>query len=121
MPAGRVDTALEFSAALTADDFARERISVLVLILIFFYAFFFAMLFDDSLRGFKVLAADNCIVMIFNEILVFFTIIVVAVEVHIGVSLLKNSIACVFFIADYSTNCCRRPTAAFLGWNVAAI
>ncbi|MPM26990.1 hypothetical protein SDC9_73495 [bioreactor metagenome] len=93
----------------------------MVLILIFFHAFFFAVLFNDSLRGIEILMADNRIMMIFNQELVFFTVIVVAVEVHIGVGFLKNGIAGVFFITEHPANGCRRPATAFLGWHIAAV
>ena len=79
------------------------------------------MLFDDSLRGIEILMADNRIMMIFNQKLVLFAVIVMAVEVRIGIGLLKNDIAGVFFITDHPANGCRRPVAAFLGWHIAAV
>ena len=40
-----VDTAFKCSTTLGADDFARERVAVQILLVILFHAFFFAALF----------------------------------------------------------------------------
>ena len=54
MSAGGVDAALEFAAALTADDFSGKGVSVQVFIALPFHAFFLAALFSDHLGGLKI-------------------------------------------------------------------
>lgn len=87
-----MNTALKGTAAVVADDFSRKRVAVLALALAFFDALFLGSLGNDSLRGFKVFAADNRFVMVLNEVLFFFAIIAAVVEVLVGVGLLEQCI-----------------------------
>ena len=116
-----MDSAFKGAAALAADDFSGKRITISVFIIVLFQTFFFSMLFNNCLSSFKILIAYYRLMVIFNEELVFFAMIVMPVEMLIGIGFLKNSIAGLFFIADHPADGCCVPTTAFLGWHLAAV
>ena len=61
-----VNSALKGIATLAADDFPGESVAILILITSFDDTFFGCPLMNKSLSGFKVLPADDCLVMIFD-------------------------------------------------------
>ena len=72
-----MNPALEGVAALTADDLAGESVSVLVFIGTFYHAFFGSPLTYKNPCSFKILTADDCLVMILDHVLCLLAVIVV--------------------------------------------
>ncbi len=69
--------ALKGIAALAADDLPREGIAILVFVASFDDTFFRSPLVNKSVSGFKVLSADDCLVMILDHVLRLLTVVVV--------------------------------------------
>ena len=61
-----VNPAFKGIATLAANDFPGESVAILILITSFDDTFFGCPLMNKSLSGFKVLPADDCLVMIFD-------------------------------------------------------
>ena len=72
-----VNPALKSIAALAADDLAREGVAVLVFVASFDDAFFRSSLANKSVSGFKILPADDCLVMILDHVLRLLAVVVV--------------------------------------------
>ena len=72
-----VNPALKGIATLAAEDFPRESVAILVLITSFDDTFFGCPLMNKSVSGFKVLPADDCFVMILDQILRLFAVVIV--------------------------------------------
>ena len=69
--------ALKGIAALAADDLPGEGIAILVFVASFDDAFFRCPLVNKSVCGFKVLPADDCLVMILDHVLCLLAVVVV--------------------------------------------
>ena len=79
------------------------------------------MLMDKRLDSLEILATDNCLMMIRNHILIFFTVVVVPVESRIGEGLLENTVTYIFFIREHSANRSRCPFTVSLGRDATQI
>ena len=112
---GRVYPALKGITALTADNPAGKAVAALILFAALDDAFFLAALCDQCVCRLKYLTAYDGFVMIGHRVPVFLAVIDVAVELRIGVGLLKNHIAGVFLVADHAAHCCRRPASSLFG------
>ena len=64
-------------STLAADDFPGEGVAILILITSFDDTFFGCPLMNKSVSGFKVLPADDCFVMILDQILRLFAVVIV--------------------------------------------
>ena len=73
-----VNTALKSIAALATDDLPREGVAILVFVAFFDDTFFRRPLVDESVSGFKVLPADDCLVMILDHVLCLLAVVVVS-------------------------------------------
>ena len=110
-PAG-VYTTFKCTSTLVANDSARERVAVLIFLVLLFYAFFFAALFQDQMCGIIILTAYNRLMVVTNQVLLAFSAVYKPVELTVTLSLLKDSIANVFLIANHPSDGGRGPTAA---------
>ena len=72
-----VNSAFESVAALAADDLPGEGVAILVFVASFDDTFFRSPLVNKSMSGFKVLPADDCLVMILDHVLCLFAVVVV--------------------------------------------
>lgn len=104
--------ALEGITAFAADDLAGKTISALVFITAFDDAFFLTALLNQCVCRLKDLTTDDGFVVICHQVLILLAVIDMTVKPRIGVCLLKDHIAGVFFIADHIANCCRRPASS---------
>lgn len=75
-----MNASLKCATALAADDFSGEWVAPLVFFIFFFNSFFLAAQINDSLSGFKILVADNGIMMIFQQVLIPLATIDIAVS-----------------------------------------
>ena len=85
---GGVHSTLEGIAALAADDFAGKAVSDLVFFAAFDDAFFLAALLNQSICRLKDLTADDGFMVICHRVLIFLTVIDMAIELRIGIGLL---------------------------------
>ena len=101
-----VGPSFECATTLTTDDFTGKGVTVLILVALLFQPSFLTALLDNFLGGFEILMAYDCLMMVPNEVLVFLSVIVMTVEMIIGISLLEDDIAGIFFIMDHIIYCC---------------
>ena len=113
-----MDSPTEGIPAFAADNLAGKGIALLILSISLLDAFLICPLFNQGCCGFKILMTDNCFVVIWYIVLIEVTVILVAIEIVVGIGLLENAVASVFFIPDNVANAGRGPAAAFLGWNL---
>ena len=93
-----MNPSLKMRTALSAGYLAGENISCPVFAFLLDNTLFLASLLHDQLRFFKILMADNSLMMVFKKVLVLFAVICMAVGVAIGIGLLINHIASIFLI-----------------------
>ena len=110
-----MDSAFETVSAFRTLNPSRKTVSVLVFFRVPAIALFLAPLPQHGIGPVEILMADDCGMIVLDQILVKLPVICMAVETAVCISLLIKNIACIFFIADDSIYRPRRPTAAFLG------
>ena len=94
--------ALESTTASAADDFAGKAVSILILPGAFDGAFFSGPLGNQRSSGFKILSADNRLVVIGSQILFLLAYVPMSIELPVGKRLLKNGIADIFLVLQHS-------------------
>ena len=94
--------ALESTTASAADDFAGKAVSILILPGAFDGTFFSGPLGYQRSSGFKILSADNRLVVIGGQILFLLAYIPMAIELSVGKRLLKNRVADIFLVLQHS-------------------
>ena len=94
--------ALESTTAFAADDFAGKAVSILILPGAFDGTFFSGPLGYQRSSGFKILSADNRLMVIGSQILFFLTYVSMAIELSVGKRLLKNRVADIFLVLQHS-------------------
>ncbi len=95
-----VDPTLILAAAYPTGDFSRKREPVLILSVLPFDALFLAALSDQSICLIEIFAADDRLVMLGYKICFNLAMIVMASERVVGIGLLKQNIANIFFVYD---------------------
>lgn len=99
-----MDSPTEGIPAFAADNLAGKGIALLILSISLLDAFLICPLFNQGCCGFKILMTDNCFVVIWYIVLIEVTVILVAIEIVVGIGLLENAVASVFFIPDNVAN-----------------
>ena len=94
--------ALESTTASAADDFAGKAVSILILPGAFDGTFFSGPLGYQRSGGFKILSADNRLMVIGSQILFLLAYIPMAIELSVGKRLLKNRVADIFLVLQHS-------------------
>ena len=93
-----VNPTLILAAAYPADDLTGKCEAVLILSVLPYDAFFFAALSDQCICLIEIFAADDRLVMLGYKICFNLAMIVVASEGFVGICLLKQCIADIFFV-----------------------
>ncbi|OPZ15914.1 MAG: hypothetical protein BWZ04_03248 [Firmicutes bacterium ADurb.BinA205] len=108
-----VDPTLILAAAYPTVDLSRKREPVLVLSVLPYDAFFFASLSDQAICFIEIFAAYDRIVVFGYQIGFYFSVVVMAPEGFIGIGLLKQNIADIFFVDDNISHSRAGPVSAF--------
>ena len=105
-------SALKSSTAFTTFNFAGKTITVLISVGICAVAFLYCSLVKHCTYLFKILMADNRLMMVLAKETITLTIIDVTVKTAVTVGLLKNHITCVLFVVKNGVHCARTPFTA---------
>lgn len=108
-------------SALTTNKLFGKSISLLIFITTAFYSLFSSPLFNKCSGSFKIITANDCLMMILNQITVKLSVIFMTIKITVGIGFLKNTITCIFFIRNNIVNDCRGPLSTLLCWHLFSV
>lgn len=100
------------ASAASAEDLSGERVSFQVFLVVFFDALFLRTLLDQALNVLPVLAADDGLVVVFNENRIFFTAVNVTLKGRVGPGLLEDTVSGVFLVREHAVDSGAQPSTS---------